>query len=442
MFGIELLVMFAMIALNSVFAAFEIALASISFSRLQSLVDANRPGAKAAQYMKKNLEGSLAGIQLGITLAGAIAAAVGGAGAEENIAPGLQEALGVSSATAEVLAIALVVAPLTVVTIIFGELIPKVFAIRNKELVCMRLSPPMMWFVFAVWPIVWVLEKTVTGLMKLGERRLTKPGAEDTKSESAELQELRASVALARTSRLIGPQEEKIILGAAALAHRPIRDAMLPALAISMLNADSKLADALVAAHLDMHTRFPLTERAGDPQGIIGYVNFKDIVALLRLSPTDPSLRAVMRAIPDLPDDLPVATGLERMIRDRTHIALVRAADKTILGMITLEDILEELVGDIEDEFDHLPKHASRSGAGWVVGGGLSPARMKELTGMGLPSIASAVPIHHVSDWVTAQTGGAVHGGEVIQRDGVRVVVRKVRRQKVLEAQVQRWEGT
>lgn len=441
MFGIELVFMFAMIALNSVFAAFEIALASISFARLQSLVDAGRPGAKAAQYMKQNLEGSLAGIQLGITLAGAIAAAVGGAGAEENLAPGLQAALGVSSATAEVLAIALVVAPLTVVTIIFGELIPKVFAIRNKELVCLRLSPPMMWFVTVVWPIVWVLEKSVTGLMSFGERRLKRAVEPPTKSESAELQELRASVALARTSRLIGPQEEKIILGAAALSHRPIREAMLPATAISTLKADASLGDALVAAHLDMHTRFPLAERPGDPQSIIGYVNFKDIVALMRLSPTDPSLRSVMRALPDLPDDLPVATGLERMIRDRTHIALVRDSAGSILGMITLEDILEELVGDIEDEFDHLPMHAVRSGPGWVVGGGLAPERLKELSGLALPPVESPEPIHHVSDWVTAQTGGTVRGGEVVIKDGVRVVVRKVRRQKVLEAQVQRWEG-
>jgi putative hemolysin len=441
MFGIELVFMFAMIALNSVFAAFEIALASISFARLQSLVDANRQGAKAAQYMKKNLEGSLAGIQLGITLAGAIAAAVGGAGAEENIAPGLQSALGVSSATAEVLAIALVVAPLTVVTIIFGELIPKVFAIRNKELVCLRLSPPMMWFVTVVWPVIWVLEKTVTGLMSFGERRFKATVEPSTKSESAELQELRASVALARTSRLIGPQEEKIILGAAALSHRPIREAMLPAASISMLNANASLGDALVAAHLDMHTRFPLAERPGDPQSIVGYVNFKDIVALMRLSPTDPSLRAVMRAIPSLSDDLPVATGLERMIRDRTHIALVRNTAGLILGMITLEDILEELVGDIEDEFDHLPMHAVRSGPGWVVGGGLAPERLKELSGLVLPPVVSTEPIHHLSDWVTVQTGGAVHGGEVVIKDGVRVVVRKVRRQKVLEAQVQRWES-
>lgn len=441
MFGIELLFMFAMIALNSVFAAFEIALASISFARLHSLVEANRKGAKAAEYMKKNLEGSLAGIQLGITLAGAIAAAVGGAGAEENLAPGIQAALGVSSATAEVFAIALVVAPLTAFTIIFGELIPKVFAIRNKELVCLRLSPPMMWFVKAVWPVIWVLEHTVTGLMSLGERRLKGKSETPTKSESAELQELRASVALARTSRLIGQQEEKIILGAAALSYRPIREAMLPASAISMLNADASLGDALVAAHLDMHTRFPLTERPDDPQGIIGYVNFKDLVALMRLSPNDPSLRAVMRALPTLTDNIPVATCLEQMIRDRTHIAMVRTAAGEVVGLVTLEDILEELVGDIEDEFDHLPMHAVRSGPGWVVGGGLAPERLKELSGLSLPPVESPEPIHHISDWITAQTGGTVHGGEVVERDGIRVVVRKVRRQKVLEAQVQRWDG-
>ena len=307
MWGVELLVMLGMVAFNSVFAAFEIALASISAARLHSLAVAHRPGAAAAEYMKRNLEGSLAGVQLGITLVGAIAAAVGGAGAEEAIAPSLQSALRVSSGTAEVIAIALVVAPLTVVTIIFGELIPKVFALRNKEWVCLRLSPPMKWFVTAVRPVVWALEKAVTGLMSLGERHLKGRLGQGAKTEAAELQELRASVALARTSRLIGPREEKIILGAAALSQRPIREVMLPAAAINMLDLNASLADALIAAHLDMHTRFPVTERAGDPQRIVGYVNVKDIMAQMRLAPDDPSVRAITRAIPSVADDVPVS---------------------------------------------------------------------------------------------------------------------------------------
>lgn len=438
MLGVELVVMLGMVAFNSVFAAFEIALASVSAGRLHALAEADRPGARAARYMKENLEASLAGVQLGITLVGAIAAAVGGAGAEKMIAPSLQASLGVSSGAAEVLAIALVVAPLTVVTIIFGELIPKVFALRNKEWVCLQLSPPMKWFVSAVWPVVWALEKAVTGLMSLGERHLKRRLGPDAKTEAAELQELRASVALARTSRLIGPQEERIILGAAALSSRPIREVMLPAAAISMLPAGASMADAMTAAHLDMHTRFPVTERPGDPQGIIGYANVKDIMAQLRLNPADPSLRAVARAIPSTPDDAPVSAVLERLTREASHIALVRDPAGTVVGLVTLEDIIEELVGDIEDEFDRLPAHVSRSGAGWVVGGGIGPDRLREATGIELPRRPDAEPVRTFSDWVAARVSRPVSGGEVVEDGGVRVVVRKVRRHKVQEAQVQR----
>lgn len=437
MWGVELVVMVAMVAFNSVFAAYEIALASISLSRLHALVGKKATGAVPALYMKENMEGSLAGGQLGITLVGAIAAATGGAGAEENIAPYFQQLFGFSSGVAEVLAIAAVVAPLTVVTIIFGELIPKVFALRNSEWVCLRLSPPMQWFVFAVWPMVWALEAAVTGLMSFGEKHLKgRLGA--TKSEASELHELRASVALARTSRLIGPQEERIILAAAALSHRPIREIMLPANFISMLDVNLSVADAMISAHLDMHTRFPVTERPSDPQGITGYVNFKDIVTLLRLSPTDKSLRGIVREIPSLPSGNSVASSLERLIRERTHIAIVRDDAGMVIGMVTLEDIIEELVGDIEDEFDSLPIHIVKAGAGWVVGGGVKPDTLRTATGLQLPTATGdEEPIRHLSDWVVRNLSQPLRGGEVIERDGVRLVVRKVRRQMVQEAQVQ-----
>jgi putative hemolysin len=115
----------------------------VTLARLDMLAGDRNAGAAAASYMKRNMEGSLAGIQLGITLVGAITAATGGAGAEEQLTPAFQAWLGVSPGMAEFLAIATVLVPLTFVTIIFGGLIPKVFALRNKEWVCLMLSPPM-----------------------------------------------------------------------------------------------------------------------------------------------------------------------------------------------------------------------------------------------------------------------------------------------------------
>jgi putative hemolysin len=433
MWSAELAVMALMIAFNSVFAAYEIALASITLSRLHALVGTKAKGAAAALYMKEKMEGSLAGVQLGITLVGATAAAIGGVGASESIAPYFQQAFGMSSNMAEVLAVSAVVAPLTVVTIIFGELIPKVFALRNNEWVCLRLSPPMRWFVFAVWPVVWALETAVTRLMSFGEQYL-KGRLKTAQSEASELHELRASVALARTSRLIGPQEERIILVAAALSHRPIREVMLPANFISMVDVNVSVADALIAAHLDMHTRFPVTERPGDAQGIVGYVNFKDLVAFIRMHPSDSSVREIMRTIPVLPADHTVAASLERLIRERTHIAIVQDGAGAIVGMVTLEDIIEELVGDIEDEFDSLPIHVVKVGAGWVVGGGVGPDKLRSATGLQLPTTPGKGSVRHLSEWVVQNLSHPLHGGETIEREGISVVVRKIRRQMVQEA--------
>jgi putative hemolysin len=437
LFGLEILVMVVMILVNSVFAAYEIALASITKSRLQMLLRDRRAGSRSAAYMKENMERSLAVVQLGITLVGAIAAATGGAGAEEQIAPALQHRFSMSPQLAEVAAIAFVVLPLTMVTIIVGELIPKVFALRNKEWVCLRLSPMMSWFSFAVWPVVWLLETSVMTMLSIGERFWQKRIDQNIKTESAELQELRASVALARTSRLIGAHEERIILGAAALSQRPVSEVMLPAAYISMLDINASMAESLIAAHLDMHTRFPVTEQAGDPQAIVGYVNFKDIVAQLKLAPHQPSLRVIVRNMPSLQENQPVATCLEQLIRLHTHIALVRNTDGKVTGLVTLEDMIEELVGEIEDEFDRLPAHAVSTGGGWVAGGGITLEQLRKVTGLELGSDAAESPARTLSDWVLGHLQQPARGGEILERPRVRVVVRKVRRQKVLEAQLE-----
>ncbi|MBN1393994.1 MAG: HlyC/CorC family transporter [Pirellulales bacterium] len=442
---VELCVMAVMVVFNGVFAGYEIALAAVTLARLRVLVGENRAGAKAALYMKENMEASLATVQVAITLVGAIAAAIGGAGAAEGIKPFLQERLGFSPTVAAVLAIALVVIPLTFLMIMFGELVPKVFSLRNKEWVCLRLSPVMRWFCFSVWPAVWLFETCVTTLIAWSERRWRPrihPGA---KSEAVELLELRAQAASARASRLIGEREEGIILGAARLSSQTVREVMLPAEFITLLSADGSLEECLVAAHLEMHTRFPVAERSGDPQSIIGYVNFKDLVALMRLSrPHKASLRSVLRPLPSVGGDLALTACLERLIREHTHIAKVRDAGGKIVGLITLEDILEELVGDIQDEYDRLPVHAVRSGWAWVVGGGLSLERMKELTGIDLaadpPDSTPEGVLRNVSDWIAGHLQKRLRGGDMVNRPGIHAIVRKVRRQKVLEAQVEKTE--
>jgi putative hemolysin len=360
---------------------------------------------------------------------------VGGAGADENLAPILEAKLGLSERAAEFLALVGVVLPLTVVTITVGELIPKVFAIRNADWVCLRLSPFMRWFAFSVWPAVWLFETIVMGVMSWGEGFRKEGGR---KPETAELQEIRATAALARASRLIGHREEGIIHGATEMQSRPVGQIMLPAEDIRMLDVNASLSDNLITAHLDMHTRFPVVEKMGDLQTVVGYVNVKDIIATLRLNPKDPTLRSIVRQLPSFRDTQPIAECLERLMREHTHIAIVRNAKNEVIGMVSLEDILEELVGEIEDEYDRLPAHIAASGNAWVVGGGVPLERLKVMTHMNLIEDLPPDGAYTLSEWVIGHLGHDVDGGETVEHGQWRVVVRKVRRKKVQEAQVSR----
>lgn len=430
MSSIEFLVVTVMVLVNGLFASYEIALASVTVSRLQLLTQQGRRGAAAALAMKDGIEKSLAVVQLGITIVGLTAGATGGASASEDIAPLLRD-LGISTWMADILSIAIWVIPLTILTIVIGELVPKLFALRNKEWVCLTLSPVMRWFAISTWPIVWLLEASATRLMDGIERLWIPRSHADSRTEAIELQELRAIVSLARTSRLIGSQEENIILGAARLASRKLNEILLPANQIHMLYLEDTLAQCLIAAHMDMHTRFPVTEVRGDPQRIVGYVTFKDIVTVMRINPRQPSLKGILREIPRLEEGLVISVALEQLLRQHAHIALVVEPGGGIQGMITLEDIMEELLGDIQDEYDLLPTHLVRSGSGWVAGGGVTLQRLRSTTGI---QIAGDEPGQSLNAWVEERLGHTPSGGDQVALGSLHVLIRKVRRQRVLEA--------
>jgi magnesium and cobalt exporter, CNNM family len=436
MSGAAWIVIALMIAFNAVFAAYEIALASVSITRLQSLARGKRFGARAATFMKRHMEASLAVVQLGVTMVGAIAAATGGAGAEEAVVPYLESRFGFSEGLAESISLAIVVVPLGTVTIVVGELIPKVFALRNKEWVCLVLSPVMRTFYFAAFPVVWLLENLVSNTVRWSER-LWRPKPHDGEDgkEPLELRELRALAEMARASRLITGREEGIIQGASRLSLRPIREIVVPAADVATLHLQDRTIDALEAARLDMHTRYPVCERAGDPQSICGYVNFKDLVLQPRVTSGEPLLRVLVRELPSIHPDVSIAESLERMFQGHAQMAAVRESDGTVLGIVALEDILEELVGDIQDEYDKLPDHIQSAGNGWVIGGGVAMTRVRQITGRPLQATLKDSPRDSLNNWILAHVHNPKPAME-LSSDGLTIRIRKVRRKRILEAQL------
>jgi putative hemolysin len=426
----ELLIILVMIVLNAVFAAYEMALASISRIKLLYLVETRKKGSAEALFMKDRMEASLAAVQLGVTFVGSIAAAVGGAGVTEALNPYFQKTFGLSKVMAESLSLAALVIPLSSFTIIFAELIPKTYAIKNNEWVILKLSKMMILFSYITYPAVSSLEFIVKAANKfIGKNLPNNTAVSDTQSS---LFELNAALSLARASRLIDAQQEKIVMSAAQLSLRPIKEITIPVADICMIPQNSTLSDALIMAHLDMHTRFPVCENINDPQTIHGYINFKDIIAALKINPDDPTIKGTIRPLIKFLDSTPISKVLERMIQEKLHIGLVENAQKKIIGMITQEDIIEELVGEIEDEFDRLPNHIHPYGNQWLVGGAVPMSTLAKALGLLWPSGSEADL--KLADWCQRHSSKPFNGGEVISADGLQITVRKLRRKKISEA--------
>lgn len=426
-FAFELIIILFMLALNAVFAAYEMALASLSRARISVLMAEKKKGADAAASMKDRMEASLAVIQLGITLVGAIAAATGGAGIEDILTPYLENRLHIMGVWAEVISVICLVIPLSFFTIIFGELIPKMFALDHREWVCLTLSPMMRRLADLTYPIVRIFEAVVKKVVGFGSKNLRLE-----KTSERGLSELKAAASLAKSSRLIGAHEEKIVLSAAYLSFKRISSIMLPAQDIAMIPLKSSLPEALVKAHMDMHTRFPVCEKESDPQSIKGYVNFKDIVLALKVNPSDPTIEGITRPIFQFDSAAPISEVLNKMIHDKTHIALVCSQGQTE-GLVTLEDIIEELVGEIEDEYDRLPTYIHPYGTNWLIGGGAPLYIVERISTIHL-SGEPHPPTLTINDWCLQHLNRFPQGGDMIEDGNVRVMIRKVRRKKVFEA--------
>lgn len=426
-FSAELTVIAVMLVFNACFAAYEMALASVSKARIRHLAEKAVPGSSSARFMKDRVAASLSLIQLGITLAGAIAAATGGAGINEYIAPLISDHFAMNKGTAEALGIALFVLPLSFFTIVFGELVPKVFAIDNKEFILLTFSPFFRWLYLLFYPVLAVFEAIIKWVITLINAILP---AKRQYNEKAGLSELRQAAAQARDESLIGRIEEKIVNAAAALSLRKVEELMIPPSAISYIPATLPLAEALVRAHMDLHTRFPVTKRDGAPEEIIGYINFKDIVNALKMYAPTSDVAGITRPIEKINAGTLAPRALEDMMAKSVHMAVVTGKNGAMLGLLTMEEIINQLVGaPIKDEYDRLPAYLYEAGGGLIAGGGSDMAEVMRKLGF-KPETGNIT----LAAWLEKQIGRSPRGSEVLKIAPIEVLVRKTRRNRVSEA--------
>lgn len=422
-----LLIILLMFAANALLAAYEMALASVSRTKIAVLLQEKHSGAEASLFMKDHLEGSLAVVQIGITLVGAIAAALGGAWAEEFFTPFLQNVCGVQHHLAHILSIACVVLPLSFVTIVFSELVPKTYALKNKEWVILKLSPAMRVIYALLAPLVTVMENIV----RFCTRNAPQKNQDPKTAQKAALTDLRTAAAIASSSRLFSQREEKIVLASAQFCVRTIAEIQVPLDHVYFLSANDSIAETFLKAHLDMHTRFPVLENMQDKQSIIGYLNFKDIFSSTKTSSAHTSTRSIVRPIIKLPQDTLISSALEQLMKTKQHICLVTDGTQ-ITGILTLEDIFEELVGEIEDEYDFSAAYIRPFGDSLVVS---TSAKMTDVFAALNQSVPPGMnPAWTVGKWVETTLGRAPTKNEKFSANGLLLETRKFRRQHLVEA--------
>lgn len=305
----------------------------------------------------------------------------------------------------------------------YTEILPKSLGVRFNTRIAVGIARPLKFLIKLLMPVIKLLYFLNRPFERLGHSRI----------EASTVDEISSLAAVALKAKHIGPHQERIISGSARLATVSARMVMVPVAQVTFLSRHQSLGDALVTMHLDPHTRFPVVEQ-GDPDKVLGYVNFKEVVSKARTNPRNPTMEGIIRPVDFVLPDARCSDLLARFVDQHVHMAIVRDASGKTLGLITLEDIVEELIGDISDEFDTLPKHCHMlSGEVWMIGGGVMVRDMEASLKIKVGDSDSKV-----SDWIIGRMGGHFPVLNAYYRAaGMVFLIRRIRRGRVYEISVQ-----
>jgi putative hemolysin len=366
--ALELALIGVLILLNGFFAGAEIAVVSARRSRLQVLAESGRSAAASALRLKKDPDRFLATVQIGVTVVGTLASAVGGVAAVERLEPAVMglpwPAL---QRVAEPLAVAVVVVSIAYLSLVVGELVPKSLAVRHSEGIALLVSPLIEWLSRATRPAVAFLTASSRLVLRILGQRGPQPHLFHT------LEDLRA---IAEEAQEQGVLKADLVTGAVEFHERQVREVLTPRPRIEALPVAADLPTALRVVAESGHSRFPLYDNNLDQ--VLGVVFARDVYhTALREQPFD--LRKMARPVPIVPATKAATELLAEMRRDSIQMAIVVDEHGSVLGLVTLEDLVEVIVGEIQDQ------HRVREPLVRAVGTGIIEAE-------------GSVPVHQLND--------------------------------------------
>ncbi len=338
----EIIVIALLIGLNGIFVAAEIALVTVRRSRVRQLSDEGDKRAKRVARMTARPGGLLATIQLGITFIGFLAAAFAGASIAGGLAEWLRE-IGPLSASADVLALLIVTLVVSLVTIVFGELVPKTLALAHAERYALAFARPVEVLGVILAPVVWVLTTTTHMVTRL-------LGVADAADEAISSEELRILIERGSEQGTIEAEEEQMIGAVLELGEQRAHEVMVARVDMVSLPVSASLGEIVETIVSEGHSRIPVYEENID--NIIGMLYAKDLLPYLVGDDRPPSIRRLLRTPLFVPESMLVDELLRSLQRRRVHIAVVLDEHGGTAGLVTIEDLLEEIVGEIQDEYD------------------------------------------------------------------------------------------
>ena len=357
----ELVIVIALVLANGLFSGAELAIVASRRGRLRSLADDGDDAARAALQLAANPDRFLPTVQIGVTLVGTLAAAYGG----ERLVGKMRESLAAAfpdlAAAAEPIALTAFVFGLSFVMLLVGELVPKRLALRHPETFARLAAMPIAWLSWVAAPLVWGLNTaTAAVLWILGQRTREEP--------SVSVDDIEQLLETGRAEGVLEAVEQAVAAEALRLGERTVRDIMRPRIEIDALDIDTPASEILGAIAMAGYSRLPVYE--GSLDRIIGYISTKDILRTSWMGwPIE--LGKLMRRPVFVPETMPLDRLLGLFQKERTQFAVVLDEYGGTDGLVTLDDVLSELVGEIHDE--HQGRAAEdfveREDGSWLVEG-------------------------------------------------------------------------
>ena len=374
MLYIELAIIIVLILINGLLALAELAIVSSRRARLQALVDRDIIGSRRALVLASDPGRFLSTAQVGITLVGVLSGAFSGATLGLRLAEWFAQ-LGLPIGVAEAVGVGLVVAVITYLSLVIGELVPKQIALRNPEKIAVRVAPAMTAIARIASPVVSFLDVSGRAVLRaLGYQAQAEQRVTD--------EEIQTLMAEAETAGVIEPSERAMIAGVMRLGDRPVRAVMTPRREVDMidLTADPEHIRRVIAESI--HSRLPV--HAGTPDEMLGVVQAKDLLdAYLR--DERPDIRAQVRPAPNVPDTADALDVVDVIKGSPVHMALVHDEYGHFEGVVTNADILEAIVGEFRtNEGPIEPDAVQRNDGSWLIAGSMPVDEMADRLSMTL----------------------------------------------------------